>query len=427
MLKRIFAIATGIGAGVLCSVGAVHLGAWWGLWPNRELDRASTQVREVMRLVHDRYAEGDAVPYEKLQKAALDGIASMLDPHSSYLSVKDYHLLKEEIGNEFGGIGVQVEMVDGHLTVIAPIRGTPGDRAGLLRGDQIESVDGRSVEGAAMMDIITQMRGKPGTTVAVGFHRPSENRSFELSIKRERIRVDSIKQVSPDADGIGIIEITHFGETTGVEFHHAINQLRSEGMRAVILDLRNNPGGLLDAAVDVASPFFNRNELIVYTQGREAGDRVELRGDGRDPVQPDLPVAVLINGGSASASEIVTGALKDTGRAVIVGEKSFGKGSVQTLFPLKGGEALRLTTAKYFTPSGVVIHGHGISPDIEVKLTPDEEKAVALQHLRDDITDPVEFKERFGVELVVDRQLEAAQAVLREKLSSKTLPLPTAP
>ncbi len=422
MLKRIFAIGAGIGAGALFSIGTLHLGAFWGLWPDRELERSTAQVREVMRLAHERYVDGDAVSYEKLQKAALDGITASLDPHSSYMPAKEYHLLQEEIGNEFGGIGVQVEMVEKILTIIAPIRGTPGDRAGLLRGDQIISIAGKPVGETDMMGIITQLRGKPGTEVTVGFRRPSEDRSFELTIKRELIQVDSVKVIPIDADGIGDIEITHFGETTGAEFRRGLDQLRTAGMRALIIDLRNNPGGLLDAAVEVAGPFFNRNELIVYTQGREPGDRIELRGDGRDPVQPNLPIVVLINGGSASASEIVAGALKDTGRAVLVGEKSFGKGSVQTLFPLKGEEALRLTTAKYFTPSGVVIHGKGIQPDIEVKLTPDEDKAVSLQHLRADVTDPAEFKERFDVELVPDRQLEAAKTALREKLAPATQP-----
>lgn len=416
MLKRIFAIGAGIGVGLLCSVGAVHLGALWGFWPDRELERSTAQVREVMRLVHERYVDGEAVSYEALKKAALDGIAASLDPHTGYMTAEDFHILQEEIGSEFGGIGVQVEMVDGHLTVVAPIRGTPGDRAGLLRGDRIETIDGDPVGDDDLMVYIARLRGKPGTEVTIGIRRPSEERFFELAIRREVIRVDSVKVVAPDADGIGVIEVIHFGEKTGAEFRRALDRLRAEGVRALVIDLRDNPGGLLDAAVEVAGPFFNRNELIVYTRGRDPSDRIELRSDGRDSVPPGLPVAVLINGGSASASEIVAGALKDTGRAVLVGDKSFGKGSVQTLYPLRGDEALRLTTAKYFTPSGVVIHGQGIPPDIEVKLTPDEEKAVSLQHLRDDLTDPVEFRERFGVDLVPDRQLEAAKAALLEKL-----------
>ncbi|MFH1496342.1 MAG: S41 family peptidase [Verrucomicrobiota bacterium] len=420
MLKRIFAIGAGIGVGLLCSVGAVHLGALWGFWPNRELERSTAQVREVMRLVHERYVDEQAVSYEALKQAALDGIAASLDQHSGYLTAEDYHLLQEEIGNEFGGIGVQVEMMEGKLTVVAPIRGTPGDRAGLLRGDQIESIEGEPVGDADLMALIARLRGKPGTEVAIGVRRPSEDRSFELTIRREVIRVDSVKTVAPDADGIGVIEIVHFGEKTGGEFRRALDRLRAEGMRALVIDLRDNPGGLLNAAVEVAGPFFHRNELVVYTQGRDPADRIELRSDGRDAVPSDLPVAVLINGGSASASEIVAGALKDTGRAVLVGDKSYGKGSVQTLYPLRGDEALRLTTAKYFTPSGVVIHGQGIPPDIEVKLAPDEEKAVALQHLRADLTDPAEFKERFGVDLVPDRQLEAAKSALRDKLAPAT-------
>jgi carboxyl-terminal processing protease len=214
------------------------------------------------------------------------------------------------------------------------------------------------------------------------------------------------------SDGIGYIQLTQFTERTGEEFINALNKLNEQGMSSLVLDLRNNPGGLLDAAVAVAEPFFKKGELIVYTQGRQPADRETFRAEvDEEPL--GMPVAVLINAGSASAAEIVAGALKDTGRAVIVGERSFGKGSVQSIFRLKNGEGLRLTTARYYTPSGVTIHEKGVAPNVEVVMTPEDDNKLRLQRARDDVKDPTEFKERFGFEPIEDRQLQAALDVLR--------------
>lgn len=211
---------------------------------------------------------------------------------------------------------------------------------------------------------------------------------------------------------MGYVQLTEFSEHTGEQFSKALDQLLRAGATSLVIDMRNNPGGLLDAAVEVAEPFFKKGELIVSTRGRKATDREDYKAEREgDPLS--VPLALLVNAGSASAAEVVTGALKDTGRAVVVGERSFGKGSVQSVFKLKHGEGLRLTTARYYTPSGVSIHEKGIAPHVEVVMTPEEDRKLRRQRARSDITDPQEFKERFGFERIEDRQLQAALDVLK--------------
>ncbi len=412
MLKRILSVATGVLLGTALALGAARLAAHWGLLPGRDLDRSAAYVRDVLKIVNEHYVEDAAVDYRALTRSALKGVMTSLDPHSDFMEATTYRALQEDMSNEFGGIGVQVEMREEKIVVIAPISGTPGERAGILRGDQIVSVDGGRLESPSMDDVIRRLRGRPRTQVALGIHRPDTGASFTLTLVREVIKLESVSEVRVLEDGIGYLRLGQFSERSGAEFVAALERLRDEGMTSLVLDLRNNPGGLLDAAVAVAEPFFNHQELIVYTQGRREGDREEYRSDRTDAPM-SLPIAVLINAGSASAAEIVAGALKDTGRAVIVGERSFGKGSVQSIFRLRNGEGLRLTTARYYTPSGTTIHEKGVEPHVEVVMTPADDNKVRLQRARDDIKDPEEFKERFGFEPVVDRQLEAAMAVLR--------------
>ena len=355
MLKRILIIATGVVLGLALSLGAARLALAWGLFPNRELDRSSSYMREVMQLVNENYFDANSSAYDHLAKSAIHGMVESLDPHSEFLESKDYSQLEEELSGDFSGIGVQVEMRKGHVVVIAPIAGSPGEKAGILRGDELVSVNGKVLEHGLSMDgVIDRLRGKPHTKVAVSLLRPSTGKTIDLTLEREIIKLESVRDVHVLGEHTGYIQLTEFSDHTGEEFDNALNRLLKEGIDSLVIDLRNNPGGLLDAAVDVAEPFFKKGELIVYTQGRKASDREEYRaGADGDPLR--LPVALLINAGSASAAEVVTGALKDTGRAVVVGERSFGKGSVQSIFKLKNGEGLRLTTARYFTPSGVSI------------------------------------------------------------------------
>ena len=413
MFKRILTLMAGVVLGVGLAMAGRRVAAAWSLWPNRDLSRSSGYVKDVMRLVNENYVDEKTAAYDTLARNAIHGMVESLDPHSEFLEAKDNEEFEEDLSGEFGGVGLQVETRQNRVVVIAPLAGTPGERAGIQRGDEIVTIDGKPVETNASIDtVVSRLRGKPKTKVAIGVFRPSMHQTLSLTLVREVIKIDSVRDVRIIGDGVGYVQLTEFSEHTGEQFGHALDQLLHDGATSLIMDLRNNPGGLLDAAVEVAEPFFKKGELIVYTEGRKPSDHEEYRAELEgDPLK--MPIVVLINAGSASAAEIVTGALKDTGRAVVVGERSFGKGSVQSVFKLNNGEGLRLTTARYFTPGGVSIHEKGITPHVEVVMTPDEDNKLARQRSRSDITDPKEFKSRFGFEPVVDRQLDTALAVLK--------------
>lgn len=413
MFKRILPLAAGLVLGTALSFMAVRAAMAWNWWPNRDLNRSTDYVREVLQMVHENYVDEKAAGYDQLAKTAIHGMVESLDPHSEFLESKDNKELEEDLSGEFGGIGIQVETREGKVVVIAPIAGTPGERAGIQRGDEIVSIDGKAVEReGARDDVVGRLRGAPKTKVVLGLFRPGTKQNLEFTLIRELIKVDSVRDVRVIEGGVGYIQLTEFSEHTAGQFHRALGRLLKEGIGSLVVDMRNNPGGLLDAAVEVAEPFFKSGELIVYTQGRNPADRDDYHAETEgEPLA--LPMAILINSGTASAAEVVTGALKDTARAVIVGERSFGKGSVQSVFKLKNGEGMRLTTARYYTPSGVNIHERGITPHVEVVMTPEEDSKLARQRNRADITDPKQFKERFGFEPVEDRQLQAALDVLK--------------
>ena len=413
MVKRVLTVAAGVVLGVTLSLVAARLTLAWGFWPDRDLDRASRYVREVLQLVKENYVEPKEADYTALARLAIHGMVESLDPHSEFLESADYSALEEELSGDFSGIGVQVEKFKDRFVVIAPIAGTPGDRAGIQRGDELVSIDGRALaRDDSMDDLVQRLRGKPRTPVRVGLYRPTSHQHLDLTIVRETIKIDSVRDVQVLPGGIGYIQVTEFSERTGDEFGQALDRLLQQGIESLVIDLRNNPGGLLEAAVEVAEPFFRDGELIVYTQGQKPSDRDEYRAQVRgEPLQ--LPTVVLINAGSASAAEVVTGALKDTGRAVVVGERSFGKGSVQSVFKLKNGEGLRLTTAKYYTPGGVSIHEKGITPQVEVVMSTEDDRKLRLQRVRSDVTDPKVFEERFGFAPIEDRQLDVALDILK--------------
>lgn len=413
MLKRILILGSGGVLGFLLTVGAARVSQAWGLFSNRDLNRSSEYVRDVLQMVNQNYVDSTRVSYDKLAKTALHGMVESLDPHSEFLEADEYAELEEQLSGDFSGIGIQVEMRKGRVVVIAPIANSPGERAGIQRGDEILGVDGKQVDKTDSMEgVIDRLRGKPHTKVTIDLLRPTNGHKFQLTLQRELIKLDTVRLARVLSNHTGYILLTEFSDHTGEEFDKALNQLLEQGIDSLVLDLRNNPGGLLDAAVEVAEPFFKKGELIVYTRGRKPGDSENLRAEA-DGEPLNVPLAVLINAGTASAAEVVTGALKDTGRAVIVGERSFGKGSVQSIFPLKNGEGLRLTTARYFTPGGVSIHEKGITPNVEVVLTADEDSKLRVQQTRADVTDPKEFNERFGFTPIVDAQLQAALDVLQ--------------
>jgi carboxyl-terminal processing protease len=412
MLIRLRVILYGAVCGLLLGIAVTYLHPAWIFQPQLRLNRNTAYFRTVLDLVQTNYVDGKEADSDRLTRAALDGMIRSLDPHSEFMRADAYRDLRQEMDGRFGGIGIQLEQRDGKVLVVAPIADTPGERAGIRRADEIVKVDGQSTEKQRMDKVIDRMRGKPGTKVSVTLFRPSTKATLDLVLTREIIRVESVRDVRMVGDGIGYLQLTQFTERTGAEFKQALKRLQTLGAKALILDLRNNPGGLLDEAVAVAEPFFKPGELIVYTQGRTPLSREELRA-GPAAGGVTLPVAVLVNSGTASAAEIVAGALKDTARAVVVGETTFGKGSVQTLFRLRDGEALRLTTAHYYTPGGAIIHEKGIEPQVKIVVSPEDEANVQLQRLRQDLAEPKEFTARFGYAPVADRPLQAAIDVLK--------------
>jgi carboxyl-terminal processing protease len=413
MLKRILVLAGGIVLGVTLSVTGIRVAAAWPFWPNRDLSRSANYVREVMRLVNANYVDIESAAYDRLARNALHGMVESLDPHSEFLEEKDNAEFEQDLSGQFGGIGIQVETRQNRVVVIAALSDTPSERAGIRRGDEIVSIDGQAIDATGNVDsVVSRLRGKPRTKVLVGLFRPSSQETLSLTLVREVIQIESVRAVRILDEGIGYVQLTEFSDHTGDQFTRALERLFKDGASSLIIDLRNNPGGVLEAAVAVAEPFFHKGELIVYTQGRRPSDREEFRAQyGVDALS--IPTAVLINAGSASAAEIVAGALKDKARAIVIGERSFGKGSVQSVFRLENGEGMRLTTARYYTPGGATIHEQGITPHVEVVMTPEDDAKLARQRARPDITDPGEFKARFGFEPIVDRQLETAIAMLK--------------
>ncbi|QHI69496.1 S41 family peptidase [Tichowtungia aerotolerans] len=329
---------------------------------------------KVLEEVHRSYVDTEEAGYDTLIHHALSGMLQELDPYSVFLDEESYTDLKDDTSGSFGGIGIVISMKDGLLTVVSPMEDTPGFRAGILSGDIIIEINGKETRELSLSESVKLMRGEPGTEVKIKTLRPSNHKTDEITIVREEIDVASVKDAAMIEDWIGYIRITQFNEPTGLHLKEQLEKLSSEGMTGLVLDLRGNPGGLLSAAAEVTELFLPRGELIVFTKGRNSsqdGQRYESSGLTHYTAK-DFPMVILVNGGSASAAEIVSGALQDHKRAMLVGEKTFGKGSVQSILPLEDGSAIKLTTAKYYTPSERVIHEHGIEPDYIVKMSPED-------------------------------------------------------
>ncbi|MBC8519393.1 MAG: S41 family peptidase [Gammaproteobacteria bacterium] len=320
---------------------------------------------EAFSNIKNSYVED--VSDEELLNNAIKGMVSGLDPHSSYLLPEAHDELQVSTTGEFGGLGIEVGMEDGFVKVISPIDDTPAQRAGMQAGDLIIRIDGTAVQGITLGDAVKKMRGKVGTKIELTVVRKGEDQALTVNIIRDVIKIRSVKSRTLE-DGFGYVRISQFQMRTGENLEKAIKKLIKENdgedLNGLVLDLRNNPGGVLSAAVTVADAFLT-DGLLVYTDGRVKDSKIEFEADS-DDIMNGAPLVVLVNSGSASASEIVSGALQDHKRAVIMGTKTFGKGSVQTILPMREGAALKLTTARYYTPSGRSIQAEGIAPDIEL-------------------------------------------------------------
>jgi len=371
-----------IGTTVGASIVAFAIGAGTVMWPltgsavdakknDEETYRLLALFGDVFERVRADYVEPPSE--EEMIEAAITGMLAALDPHSSYLNAKSFQDMQVNTRGEFGGLGIQVTMERGVVKVISPIDDTPAFRAGVEAGDFITHLDGESVQGLTLAEAVDKMRGKIGSDILLTVVREGRE-PFDIRITRSVIKIKSVRFHSEGK--VGYVRITSFNEQTDKGLERAIDKLREEigpDMQGVVLDLRNNPGGLLDQAVAVSDAFLDRGE-IVSTRSRKPEDTQRFNAREGDLAQ-GLPIVVLINGGSASASEIVAGALQDHRRAVILGTKSFGKGSVQTIMPIASNGAMRLTTARYYTPSGRAIQAKGVEPDIEVKQAKLEEIA----------------------------------------------------
>jgi len=345
-----------------------------GAQKSQGLSRADLALLSgVIQLVERDYVH-PVGPHE-LTKDALKGMLNRLDPHSDYMDEQEFKLVQSDITGKFGGLGIQISQQNGVPKIISPIDGTPAARAGLQPGDLIVGVDGTSTHGTSLSKIVRVLRGDPGTKVTLTIARGTET-PFEVIITRAIIQVDTVKSKKL-ADSIGYVRITRFGDETSKDFKQALAELKKQGngsLKGLVLDLRNDPGGLLSAAVDVSSEFFS-NGTVVTIKGRRNTDNHVYKARSGVVTLPKTQVVVLINGASASASEIVAGALQDRKRATIMGTQSFGKGSVQTIIPLNGHGALRLTTALYYTPGGRSIQGQGIKPDVIIDVPKEQQVA----------------------------------------------------
>jgi carboxyl-terminal processing protease len=381
-------------------------------YPNLEL------FGYVLERVRKDYVDGANLSYQELIYGALKGMINTLDPHSEFMEPVKYDELQKDTQGAFGGLGIMIEMKDNFVTVLAPMEDTPGFKAGILSGDRIIKIDGKSAEKMGLQDAVTHLRGEPGTDVAVTILRPSTGQVKDYKLTRAIIKVDMVKDINNKKefplgdDKIGYVRLVSFGEKTSEDLEKAIKRLKAQGMQAFILDLRWNPGGLLDQAVEVCEKFLPRGQLVVSTEGRNPAQNSVRRANGRGDELNGMPMVVLVNVNSASASEIVAGCLQDLHRAQVMGEKTFGKGSVQSILPLQDGSALRLTTAKYYTPSHKVIHGEGITPDCPVPMSDDEELAVSVRQRRPSL-DTMDEKERDLILTTHDPQLERAEDLLK--------------
>ncbi len=382
---------------------------------NDELYRQVDLFADALAIIQADYVT--EVSPKDLIYGALKGMLSSLDPHSQFLDPDAYNELKTDTEGKFGGLGIEITLKDGLITVVTPIEGTPAWNAGIKSNDRIVKINNELTKDMTLTEAVKRMRGKPGEAVNLTVLRESEKKVLEFKIVRDIIKIKDIKEAKILEDGIGYIRLVEFRENTPVDIKAALENLKKEGLNSLILDLRNNPGGLLDVAVKVTGQFIEKNKLIVYTKSRRNSQNLKFISNAKNPIL-NLPMVVLINEGSASGSEIVAGCLQDYRRAIIVGTKSFGKGSVQTLIPLSDGSALRLTTSKYYTPLGSEIHGKGVMPDIivekgKIQLERDELKPDNAQQVFEQVENKENVKKEEPEDYKKDNQIMRAMDILK--------------
>ena len=347
---------------------------------------------KAVQLIRQDYVDGNKTSYHDLVTAALKGMLGSLDPHSQFMDPNDFRDMQEDTRSRFNGLGIEVAIKNGLPMVVTPMEDTPAARAGIISGDQILKINGASTEKMDLQDVINHLRGAPGQKILLTLIRPSTKEVKDYALERAEIKVQSVKGarlLDPDLTGsfkIAYVRLIQFNEPTADELSKALDQLQKQGMQALI------PGGLLNSAVDVCAQFLPPNTKVVSTQGRVASQQRDYTTSGVPKDRPNFPMAVLVNEGSASGAEIVCGALKDLHRAIVVGETTFGKGSVQNVMQLPDGSALRFTTAKYYTPSKQVIHGNGVAPNIRVPMSPEQERQLFAARSSGDPIKPDENK-----------------------------------
>jgi carboxyl-terminal processing protease len=400
---------------VFIALSGITIGRWSVAQTNDSIYEDLRTFTEVFTTIKKHYV--DEANSKELILSAIKGMVKSLDPHSAYLTPQEYKEFQTETKGEFGGIGIQIGIKDGALTVIAPIEDTPAWKAGIKAGDKIIKIDGQSTKDMNINDAVSRMRGPKGKTVTLTIQRDEWKEPKDITIIRDIIKIKSVKFKMIENE-IGYIKLTQFQETTAHDLANALKTLKEKGMKSLILDLRNNPGGLLNIAVNVTEQFLPPKYLVVSIKGK-SGERMDYYTEGLKPTYTDLPMIVIVNQGSASASEIVAGALQDWGRSLILGVQTFGKGSVQSLIPLSDGSALKLTTAKYYTPKGRSIHAVGINPDIVVKLETKNGREVPVirekdleQHLKGEKVEPKETAPQ-EVDEKDDNQLQRAIDILK--------------
>jgi len=375
-------------------------------------------LARAMQIIRQDYVDEKKVSYEALTRAALKGMLQSLDPHSQYMEPTNFEDMKEDTESRFGGLGIHVTERNGDLIVVSPMEDSPAFRAGILPGDQIIKINNESAEKIDLPALTERLRGPAGTKLTLTILRPGTREIKDFELTREIIKIWSVKDVRilpADITGeakVGYARITQFNAPTADELARKLDEMEKAGMQALVLDLRFNPGGLINSAVDVAGMFLPQGTVVCTTEGRVTSQSRKYIANAALRRRSNYPIAVLVNFGSASGSELVAGALKDTNRAILVGETTFGKGSVQSIMPMPDGSALRLTTAKYYTPSHQLIHEHGVAPTIRATMTTDQERQLIMSR-REDLTPEQKQKELTNFrDVQLDRAVDALKGIL---------------